>query len=262
MNAKEILSLYDLEMRVDPPSWGIEVHRQPGLTFVATSMPSTHSGWVIYTDLEEGTADNTIRSVTEFFEKRGQKFEWKLYDHDQPRDLKQRLLSRGFEPDEMESLLAFDLESAPEQFWKPLPEGIRHITDPGDLKLIFEVQSEVWQRSFDDLAEALRFEMKENPAGISIYMAEVDGRPVSAAWVRFHENRRFGELFGGSTLEAYRGRGIYSSLVLARAWEARNRGIRFLTVDTSPMSRPILEKLGFVFLTQSQPFTFSSQWNA
>jgi hypothetical protein len=30
--------------------------------------------------------------------------------------------------------------------------------------------------------------------------------------------------------------------------------MRFLTVDTSPMSRPILEKNGFVFLTHAQAF--------
>jgi GNAT superfamily N-acetyltransferase len=75
--------------------------------------------------------------------------------------------------------------------------------------------------------------------------------------VRFYPGRQFAELYGGSTVEEYRGRGLYSGLVRARAQEARARGVRFLAVDTSPMSRPILEKAGFTFLAHTQPFVYS-----
>jgi hypothetical protein len=35
--------------------------------------------------------------------------------------------------------------------------------------------------------------------------------------------------------------------------EAPQRGYRFLTVDASPMSRPILEKMGFQLIALSWP---------
>jgi len=68
---------------------------------------------------------------------------------------------------------------------------------------------------------------------------------VSSAWVRFNPGSQFASLWGGSTLEQYRGQGHYTALMAVRAQEAARRGVRFLTVDASPMSRPILEKQGF-----------------
>ena len=52
-------------------------------------------------------------------------------------------------------------------------------------------------------------------------------------------------LWGGSTLPEYRKQGLYTALVKARVQEAIERGIRYLTIDASPMSRAVLEKFGF-----------------
>ena len=69
--------------------------------------------------------------------------------------------------------------------------------------------------------------------------------PAGAAWIYFHHGSSFASLWGGSTLPQYRGQGLYSALLAVRACEAQAHGFRFLTVDASPMSRPILEKHGF-----------------
>ena len=82
---------------------------------------------------------------------------------------------------------------------------------------------------------------------MSVYVAYVAGQPASAARIEFHPARQFAELYGGSTVPDQRGRGLYTALVAVRAQEALTRGVRFLTVDASPMSRPILERLGFQF---------------
>jgi predicted GNAT family acetyltransferase len=97
-------------------------------------------------------------------------------------------------------------------------------------------------------------EMQATPDQISIYVADAGGEPASSAWIRYYPGRQFAELYGGATVPGQRGKGLYTALVKARAREARQRGVRFLVVDTSPMSRPVLEKLGFVLLTYSQPF--------
>ena len=68
----------------------------------------------------------------------------------------------------------------------------------------------------------------------------------------------FGGLYGGGTLERYRGRGLYRATVAARARDAMNLGARYLIVDALPTSRPILENLGFVRLTDTWPCTLNA----
>jgi GNAT superfamily N-acetyltransferase len=89
---------------------------------------------------------------------------------------------------------------------------------------------------------------------VSIYLALVDGRPASTAWSFYPPGSRFVGLFGGTTLEAYRGRGLYTALLAARAQEAIRRGRQFLHVDAGEMSRPILQRQGFSLLTETTPY--------
>jgi GNAT superfamily N-acetyltransferase len=62
---------------------------------------------------------------------------------------------------------------------------------------------------------------------------------------------QFASLWGGSTLPEFRGRGLYSALLEARITEARQHGIRFLTIDAMAMSRPIAARFGFQVLTHA-----------
>src|SRR5262249_60177566 len=54
---------------------------------------------------------------------------------------------------------------------------------------------------------------------------------VSAGWIRYVAGTEFAGLWGGSTLEAWRRKGIYRALVAARARLAYERGYRYLQVD-------------------------------
>jgi ribosomal protein S18 acetylase RimI-like enzyme len=90
---------------------------------------------------------------------------------------------------------------------------------------------------------------------MSVHLAVADdGTVVSAAWVRFHVGTDFASLWGGSTLPEYQRRGIYKALVARRAAEADERGFRYLQVDASDDSRPILERLGLRTLTSTTPY--------
>jgi predicted acetyltransferase len=57
----------------------------------------------------------------------------------------------------------------------------------------------------------------------------------------------------------HRRRGLYTALLAARAQEARRRGARFLTVDASPMSQPILEKLGFRCISYAHEYRWRTK---
>jgi GNAT superfamily N-acetyltransferase len=61
-------------------------------------------------------------------------------------------------------------------------------------------------------------------------------------------------LFGGSVLPEARGRGVYRALLRARWDFAVARGTPALTVQAGRMSKPILERLGFVQLAAVRLF--------
>jgi hypothetical protein len=61
-------------------------------------------------------------------------------------------------------------------------------------------------------------------------------------------------MWGGSTLEQWRGRGLYRALTSYRARLALERGYRYARVDTSPDSRPILIGLGMQAVADTRPY--------
>ena len=262
MTIEEILSLYDAQMRRDPFDLSGRVTILPELTWVTAEPPSRHGGWILYTRLDADTADAAIAAqvadMSQRIEEFGEGFEWKVFDHDTPPDLKQRLIAHGFAPEEPEALMALDLVDAPPRLWEPLRADIRRLSDPAQVQQINVVQTEVWGEPIPGLADELAQTLRAHPELLSIFQAYADGRPVANGWTRYHPGRQFADLWGGSTLSAYRGRGYYTDLVAVRAQEARARGVRFLTVDASPMSRPILEKLGFRCLTYTTPFVWKA----
>ena len=98
-----------------------------------------------------------------------------------------------------------------------------------------------------------RFDLPKKAVAV---VAVVDGRPVSGGRVDFEDGVEFAGLFGGVTLPEYRGRGLYRATVAKRAELARERGYHWLYSDALPTSRPILERLGFVAITTTTPWTF------
>jgi GNAT superfamily N-acetyltransferase len=80
---------------------------------------------------------------------------------------------------------------------------------------------------------------------------------VSAGWIVYKPGTDFAGIWGGSTLRSWRGRGIYRALVARRAQLAVGHGYRFLQVDASDDSRPILQRLGFVAVTTTTPYVWT-----
>ncbi len=251
MNTQELLALFDKEQRweIDYPN----VRREVTPTVVRHVSLTAQQGFVIYSALDTTNVEAAIREQVAYFEGIGQDFEWKTYDHDGPPDLKERLAAAGFELEEAEALLVLDLDQAPAWLFDPVTADVRRVVDPAQIADVRAVEEAVWQDDFAELAERLARDLREDPNQISIYLAYADGRPVSAAWIYFHAGSQFASLWGGSTLPAQRCRGLYRSLIAVRGQEARARGVRFLTVDASPMSQPILARHGFQLLTCSRP---------
>ena len=256
MDANQILALYDQQMRRDPPPEGATVTQLPGLTRCMSSSPGAQGGWILYTQLDDQDVEQVIQEQIAAYAAAARGFEWKTYDHDRPPDLRARLLAHGFTPEEPEALLVLDLANAPARLLQPPTADIRRLAAGDTLADLALVSNAVWPGKFAEMAPRLAAELEETPPRMSLYIAYVAGQPASAARIEFHPARQFAELYGGSTVPAQRGRGLYTALIAVRAQEALARGVRFLTVDASPMSRPILERLGFQFLTMTQPYVW------
>jgi GNAT superfamily N-acetyltransferase len=214
--------------------------------------------YVAYSRLTAVTATAAIQAQITYFQTLGRAgFEWKAYAHDTPPDLPDRLVALGFRPDEPEPLLVLPLTDLPPAFQRIGDADVRRLTDPAKIDDVVSVETAVWGGNFDWLKTQLTTYLTDHPDFVSLYVAYVDGQPASAAWSYYPAGSQFVALMGGATLAEQRGRGLYTALVAARAQEARQRGARFLWVNASEDSRPILEKRGFRLLTVIRPFSWT-----
>jgi GNAT superfamily N-acetyltransferase len=165
--------------------------------------------------------------------------EWKYYSHDGP-DVRERLVAAGLVPEDEETVVVAEAASIP-----PPPSDV-------DLRQETDVFVELAARVFG------RGHGSGLPERAVAVVAYVDGEPVSGGRVDLEPGVEFAGLFGGVTLPEFRGRGLYRATVARRAELAREGGYRWLYVDALPTSRPILERLGFVAVTTTTPFTFPS----
>ncbi len=252
MNNTQMLALFDQNQRYNIAYPDSRREVTPNVVR-HLNVSNTWEGTIIYSRLDENNADAEIRMQIAYFRRMGQNFEWKIYSHDTPHDLKDRLLAHGFEIGEREAVLVLDLANAPAKLWQPVAHTVQRITTPEKIADVLAVQTRVWTEGQDWLAHYLAEALANYPDEMSIYVAYADEKPVCAAWAYFAGGSQFGGLWGGSTVEAFRGQGFYTALVAARAQEAKMRGVKYLTVDASPMSRPVLEKFGFRTIAFSYP---------
>lgn len=257
MDHVAVLALFDRDMREgarpDAPGARIEhvgkVVRQVG----------TERGWsgVTWSDLDEASADEAIAEQIRYFTGLGREFEWKLYGHDQPEDLGQRLRDAGFTAQPEETLMIAELgdlvlDAEP-------PEGVHllPVTDRAGVDLVADVHEQAFGTDGTRLRHQLLAQLTGDEDTVVAVVALAGDVPVSAARMELLPGARFAGLWGGGTVEAWRGRGIYRALVAHRARVAADRGYRYVQVDASSQSRPVLTRLGFQPLTTTTPYVFT-----
>jgi GNAT superfamily N-acetyltransferase len=256
-DAAALLTVYDAQLRLEstPPAVGWDGPLQrcvfPG-----------HNGYVTYRDLAglRGPAlDQAIARQVAFFAELGIAFEWKVRGHDEPADLVQRLTAAGFVPEPQESVImgAVDDVLAGPAPTLPAEVTVRAVSSDDDLARIAALEEQVWAEDRSWLAPSLAAERDRNPDALLVVIAEAAGEVVSAGWLRFEPGGEVASLWGGSTLAPWRRRGLYRALVGYRAQRARARGCRWLQIDASDDSRPILERLGLVTVTTTTPYIWT-----
>jgi hypothetical protein len=252
MNKSQMIALYDQDQRKDVEYPNMRREVTPNVVrHINTS--GTGEGAIIYSQLNEATAEDAIREQVSYFESIGQDFEWKVYDYDRPSDLKERLGAYGFIVEEAEAIMVLDLEDAPQILRQPVLHKVQQIINPEKLANVQTIEQQVWDEDYSWVIHFLGGALSHYPEQMSVYVAYIDAQPASAAWIYFPEHSQFASLWGGATISGFRKRGLYTALLAVRAQEANARQVRYLTVDASPMSRPILEKFGFEMIAYSYP---------
>lgn len=243
-----------IRRKAEPDEPGAVVEADEGvLRWVA---PGSETSCIIWSALTDSTADTVIAAQKEYFRARGTPVEWKYYDYDQPADLPARLVAAGFEPDDDEMMLVAQTSAIDSRV--VLPDGIRlaPVTDEAGLAALLRVGDLAFgEHRSPELGDRLRGQLGSQE--IQMVVAMAGDEPVSAARIEFVSGTDFAGLWGGGTVPAWRGKGIFRALVAYRAGLAAERGYRYLQVDALPTSRPILQRLGFEPVASTTPYVFT-----
>jgi len=256
-DAAALLAAYDAQLRTDaetPSALSVTVHGPLRLVTFAGGR-----GFVTYRDLggaQAGGIRELVAGAVAHFTADPDitRVEWKTRGHDHAPGLHEALLAAGFVPDEPESimmgdarLLAGDVE---------LPDGVtlRRVTSEADVRAMSAMADEAFGDPVsDERADSLlrRLELRD---GMELWVAEADGVMVSAGRLEPVADTQVAGIWGGSTLPAWRGRGIYRALTSARARSALRMGRTILHSDSTEFSRPILERSGLVKVSTTTPY--------
>jgi acetyltransferase (GNAT) family protein len=257
INAAHLLAAYDEQLRTDAetPS-AVWVTRRGPLRLVTFS---GGRGFITYRDLDGADAGTIRRLVGEalaYFRADPEidRVEWKTRGHDHAPGLHEALLENGFVAGDAESimlgearLLAVDVA---------LPEGVtlRQVTEEADVRAMSAMQDEAFGGSVrEDMADALLSRLARRD-GMELWVAEAEGRIVSAGRLEPVQGTSFAGIWGGATREEWRGRGIYRALTAERARSALRMGKTLINSDSTEYSRPILERSGLIKVSTTTPY--------
>jgi hypothetical protein len=256
--AAALLAAYDAQLRgaaemAGSPSWDRSGPLWRGV--------SRRSGFVSYESLDGvDDVDALIAETVAYFAAIPEvgEFEWKTRGHDWPPDLGARLEPHGLEAEEIETVMVGEARSLAVDIELPDGVSVRRVDQLPEREAVVTEAAEMQRAVFGDGPSAAGvLDQLDRLAGLEeFWVAEADGRVVSAGRLQRVEGTEFAGLWGGATVEAWRGRGIYRALTAARARAALEVGVRYLHSDCTAMSRPILERSGLVAITTSTPYVW------
>ncbi len=251
-----MLAVFDDRMRKNAPPDAPGAYVERVGDVVRQTGPDAAWNGVLWSALDRSRVDEAIAEQVDHYTALGREFEWKLYGHDQPDDLADRLEAAGFVPEEPETLMIAPIADLPTSSAPPTGIELRPVTDAAGVELMAQAQEEAFGRDGTRHRQQLLAQLTERPDTVVAVVAMAGDVPVSAARMELVPGTGFAGLWGGGTVPGWRGRGIYRALIGFRARIAAERGYHYLQVDASAQSRPILERLGFTALTTTTPYVY------
>ncbi len=212
-----------------------------------------HGSYISFFSFDESLSESIVKEQLTYFNKRNLCFEWKTYSTDKPSNIGEVLLANGFEQEDSESFMVLDLSKVAID---PFDESqITEVSDSKGIRDAIRVQEQVWGGDFEWQYNYLMNLKEHSPDSVSIYVVYVNDQPVTSAWLTFNGSSPFAGIWGGSTVKEFRGNGYYSLLLNKRIAEAKFRGVKYLIIDASDMSKPIVSKRGFEVVATTTGYT-------
>ena len=127
--------------------------------------------------------------------------------------LPRRLHAAGLVPDEVEALMVAQLSDL--DLAVPPPEGVQlvPVVDAGGVEALVRVHDRVFGGDHRATGRDLLAGLTHQPRPVEAVVAMAGATPVAAGRVNFHEGTDFASPWGGGTTPAWRGRGVFRSLV-------------------------------------------------
>lgn len=219
-------------------------------------------GFVSYQSLGSPTDDELERLIVETVhhyenDSRITEFEWKSRGHDGVPALDGLLRKHRFVAEEVESVMIGEATSIATDV--PVPEGVslRSVTTRDDVAAMVSMQAGVFgdPETIDERIDSTLRHLNDPEApGVELWVAEADGRPISAGRIDPVPDTDFAGIWGGATVPEWRVRGVYRALTAKRAQAALRAGKTLINSDSTEFSRPILERSGFRRVTTTTPY--------
>jgi ribosomal protein S18 acetylase RimI-like enzyme len=252
-----LLAAYDAQLRGDAetPS-AVAVTRLGPLRLITFA---GGRGFITYADLGGADADGVRRLVAAALDHYRAdatigSVEWKTRGHDRAPGLPEALLAHGFVAEDEESIMIGEARALAVDVALPVGVTLRRVTAEADVRAMAAMQDEVFGDPVSQQgADALLYRLGLDD-GMELWVAEADGRVVSAGRLEPVPGTDFAGIWGGATREEWRGRGIYRALTAARARSALRLGKTLLQSDSTGYSRPILERSGMVKVSTTTPY--------
>lgn len=254
---QDLLHAYDTQLRTDAETPSALTVTCLGPLRLVTFQGG--SGFITYRDLDgadAATIASWVRQSLDGFRSDDaiERVEWKTRGHDVAPGLHESLLAAGFVAGEEESVMLGALSGLVADV--TLPEGVtlRTVTDEADVRAMCAMQDIAFGEPVSThLADAVVGRLARHD-GMELWVAEHDGRVVSAGRLEPVAGTDFAGIWGGATVVEWRGRGIYRALTAARARSALAGGKTLAHSDSTELSRPILERAGLVKVSTTTPY--------
>jgi hypothetical protein len=177
----EILDRFDAEIRADPPT-EVGVERAWADGVLRTTGAYNYIGWWDFPPAEVGAA---VAREAAFFREKG--VQWKVYSHDGPPELVQALQRNGFEEEEVETFLVFDMAAAMPDLAPPAGIEVRQVRDRAGVADLLTVAEAAFGKSEPSRLET--FTARLSDPTLALFVAYDHGVPVSSGRIELAPGR-------------------------------------------------------------------------
>jgi GNAT superfamily N-acetyltransferase len=225
---------------------GCVLHEEPDATWFDTPIPTLPYNAVIRFAAQRDV-DRRVKALFAHYERRGVPFLWIVHPTATPADLVERLRRHGLEEAEVCPGMYSVLADLPERQERPRDIVTCEVGVETDSNALLELVGWRWavpQEALAKLPDVTRaFSVGVPGSAVRSWLALRDGVPV--AKVLLHLAAGVAGVYGVVTRPEARGLGLARTLTVQAFAAARQEGYELGVLHSTPMARPMYEKMGF-----------------